>query len=352
MNTKLPFLIAETAFHHEGSEEYLIRLIDSAVEMNVDAVKLHLLFDLDDYFIKEHEAYEALLGLTVESSSYTRIHDYITKTRLQPIYLCNDLESLKWVNSLDSKTVSAVEIHATGINDVFLLAEASKFSNTVILGVGGCTLDEITFAVRFLKEHKKEDIFLMHGFQNYPTNYEDVLLSRMKILKNLYNLEVGYADHTDPKEPLNEVISALPVSSGFNVIEKHFSLDVAEKRVDSQAAISIDQMNNVKELMLTFAKVYGQNALTMSESEKTYGNVGPMKKALVARRKITKGSILELNDLAYKRTNVSTPLQQASISKLIGGVANMEIALDDLITFENVDYAFKKPSFSQFKFGK
>ena len=52
-----------------------------------------------------------------------------------------------------------------------MLAKASYFKNTVIIGTGGSTLDEIDYAINYLKQKGKDDIFLMHGFQNYPTEY-------------------------------------------------------------------------------------------------------------------------------------------------------------------------------------
>ena len=55
----------------------------------------------------------------------------------------------------------------------------------------------------------------------------------------------------------------------------------------------------------------------LSEAEKKYGNTGPMKKAIVARNDIEKGESIDFYNIAYKRTENSSPLQQKEIYKLI-----------------------------------
>jgi sialic acid synthase SpsE len=177
--------------------------------------------------------------------------------------------------------IKAIEIHATALNDVFLLDKASYFKNTVIIGTGGSTLDEIDYAVNYLKQKGKDDIFLMHGFQNYPTDYKDIKLERMNKLSELFNLPVGYADHTDPLDKNNEYISCLGVANGYNVIEKHFTHRFGEKRIDSQSAISIGQMKKVQEIAkITFESLGVEGSLQMADAELNYGNTGPMTKQL------------------------------------------------------------------------
>lgn len=344
-----PFLIGETAFHHEGDINFLKELIDAASEIDLNAIKFHLLFDLDDYFISEHQAYEALKSMIISSEDWNRIHSYTLSKNLKPIYLCNDVKSLKWVNSLPKTDTLAIELHATGLNDLFLLQEASLYPNTVILGTGGSTLDEIEFAMNYLNDKDKTDIFFMHGFQNYPTKYQDIKLDRMNKLKDLFGLSLGYADHTDPLNENNELISCLGVANGFNVIEKHFTTRFGEKRIDAQAAVSMDQFKKIKDLSeVIFLAMGAKGSLKMTKGELEYGNTGPMKKALVASRDISPGSQISLEDISYKRTNNSSPLIQKEISKLLGGKASRAIKKDEILSYENIEYEFQLPDFSQF----
>ena len=40
---KSPYIIAETAYNHQGDIEYLIRIIDEIYELKLNSVKFHLL---------------------------------------------------------------------------------------------------------------------------------------------------------------------------------------------------------------------------------------------------------------------------------------------------------------------
>jgi N,N'-diacetyllegionaminate synthase len=343
-----PYLIGETAFHHQGDFNYLVQLIEAAVATEVDAIKFHLLFDLSDYFVSDHKAYETLQGLIIEGNKWPDIHRMVSASGIKPIYLCNDVKSLKWVLTLDKDSVLAVEIHATGINDILLLEEASKFSGTVMLGAGGSSIDDLTYAITYLRDKGKTDILLMHGFQNYPTDYKDIVFSKMQLLKNIFKLPVGYADHTDPVDSLNAYISCLPQAMGFNILEKHFTVSPGEKRIDSQSAVSVDTLREIKRLLNVFYSTNGSDALKMSSAELKYGDTGPMKKAIVARQNLKKGHVLSINDVAFKRTNNSIPMRQRDLHLLLGGELTRDVPRDTPLTFENVKYQFNEGDTSQF----
>jgi len=342
------YIIGETAFHHQGEMEYLKNLIQAAADLELDAIKFHLLFDVGDYFVENHPGFEIIKPWTFSKQEWQEIFDFAETKELEIVALCNDLASLEWVNNECKTTVKVVEIHATGINDIFLLNEAAKFKNTVMLGVGGSTLDQLDFAINLLNKQNKYDIFLMYGFQNYPTDYKDINFSKIGLIKNLFKLPVGYADHTNPKDENNELITASAMLKGINVLEKHFTLDVDEKRVDSQAAVSIQQMKKIKELSEIMHLVNGRGGLEMSDAEKKYGDIGPMKKAIVARRKIPVDKVITLEDLAYKRTPESSYLAQNGIELLLGSKAISQMQKDEIISYSKIAYKFNVAETAQF----
>jgi len=350
-NTK-PYIIGETAFHHQGDICYLKNLIKAASELKLDAIKLHLLFDISDYFVESHPAIEVINQWTFTKLQWEEIIQYAYDFNLDLVLLCNDLASLEWVNAECKTPIKAIELHATGINDLFLLNSASQFAHTVILGIGGSKLDQIEVAIETLRKLGKTDIFLMYGFQSYPTDYNDINLSKISLMKELFKLPVGYTDHTNPLDPYNEFISVSGILKGANVIEKHFTLDVNEKRIDSQSAVSIDQMKKIKELSSIMFATNGEGGLRMSEAELKYGDIGPMKKAIVARRNISLGSKIIMEDLAYKRTEQSSYLEQEDLLTLIGSKALINIDKDDIINFNNVQYNFKITETTQFLYNK
>jgi len=346
-NISKPYIICETAFHHEGDLAFIKELIDNAIDLRLNAIKFHLLLDLEDYMAYNHSAIELLKPWCFSSEQMNDILGYVKNMDI--ILLCNDVKSVDY--AINTKyNIKAIEIHATGLNDVFLLERASQFKNTVILGTGGSTLDEIDYAVSYLKQLGKDDIFLMHGFQNYPTDFKDIKLERMNKLSTLFGLPVGYADHTDPSDKNNEYISCLGVANGHCVIEKHFTHKFGEKRIDAQAAVSTTQMKKVKVLAEMIFETMGKNnPLQMSEAELKYGNTGPMKKAIVAKDNIKKGTVLTLNHITFKRTNESSSIKQNELHKILGNKTNSDIEKDGIIDLGNVDFSFILNDVSQFK---
>ena len=347
-----PYLIGETAFHHQGDTSFLYNLIDEGSAI-VDAIKFHLLLNLNDYFTSDHKAFSSLKDWMICEKDWVGLIDYTISKSIDVILLCNDRQSIDFaIDYSKRKPIKAIEIHATGINDILLLEKALGFNGNIMIGTGGSSIDEISFAVNFLKQNSNIQIILMHGFQNYPTSIEDINFSRLLKLKSLFDLPMGYADHTDPSDENNIIISASPVLFGVNIIEKHFTNKISDNRIDSQSAVSLSQLKKIKELMNVFNLCMGNFSLQMSDSELEYGDTGVMKKAIVANKDIFKGEFITKDKIAYKRTNSSTYMSQINIMKLIGLKAKKDISADSFIDFSNVEYEFKKTEFKQFKIKK
>jgi sialic acid synthase SpsE len=347
-NSKLyPYIIGETAYNHEGDFDYLFKMIDELAEISINAVKYHLLLKPESYMQKHHPLNEKLINWIFSENQWDQIIDHSISKKLDIIALCDDVESINYLISCD-RPINSIELHAVSLNDHFLLEAASKFDGRIILGVGGSTLDEIDYAIQFLKNRGKKNILLMYGFQSYPTNYEEINLSKMIKFKELFNLPVGYADHTAFDDPKNELISIMAATMGFNILEKHFTVDFGKERIDYHAAIGKEQLRNLKKMMQLALDVYGNESLEMSIAEKNYGNLGPMKKAIVAKHDIKKGETLSLDNLWFKRTQEEGYIKQNHFLRLIGLEVNSDIAEDEIIDYSKIKYKFQEISEKDF----
>ncbi len=337
-NIKEPYIIAETAYNHEGDINYLYRMIDDIAELQVNAIKFHLLLNLESYMKKNHPHYELFAKWMFAEKDWDGIIDYSNGKLLDIVALCDDVESIEYIVR-NNKNVSAIELHATGLNDYFLLEAVSKYEGQIILGIGGSTPDEIQYAVNFLKQRGKSNILLMYGFQSYPTNCSDINLSKMMKIKDLFNLPLGYADHTAFDDPYNEIVSVMGAMMGINVLEKHYTPDYGKERIDYHSAVGKEKMKRIRELMKLALTVYGNASLGMAESELKYGNTGPMKKAIVARENINKGEKLSLDNLWFKRTKEESNVKQNQLFQLVGLEATRNISQDEIIDFTKVKKA-------------
>lgn len=347
MNIQQPYIIGETAYNHEGDIDFLRKMVDDIADLKLDAIKFQLLLNLESYIQKKHPLCKTGSKWQFNEKEWTEILNHAIKKKLDIVALCHDLDSVKLINR-SFRNIEAIELHATELNDYFLLQEAANFPGKIILGVGGSTLDEIQYAIDFFYAHNKTDILLMYGFQSYPTNYQDINLSKMLKLKELFNLEIGYADHTGYDDPNNVFLSCMAASMGFNVLEKHYTPEFGVERIDYHSAVGKEEMLKIKELMNVSLSVHGTGSIGMSAPELKYGNTGPMKKAIVARNNIKKGEILTLEHLWFKRTEEEASLKQNMLFKLIGLETNTDIDEDEVIDFSKVIYKFKVQKSSDF----
>lgn len=337
-----PYLIADCAYSHEGDLDYLRKSIKKIAETKcVDAVKFHVLFDIQTYISPSHDLYEKYQDWLFDENEWRSMIDYARNLNLDVIVLADDMGCLNFLESIQDK-LSAIEIHACSLNDIIMLDRITNFNIPVILGVGGSTIDEISFAIDRLGKISKSNIILMYGFQSYPTRYIDINLSKILKIKKLFDLPVGYADHTAFDDPNNEIISVMAAMMGINILEKHFTPDYGKKRIDYHAAIGKEQMLRINKLMKLILTIYGTGELKMSKAELEYGSIGPIKKAIVAKKFIEKDEKLSLDNICFKRTGEISSIKQNQILELIGLETIQSIRKDEVIDFTKVKYQSKK----------
>ncbi len=333
---KKPYLIAECAYSYEGDENYLRESIKRIAESDsANAVKFHILLDIDTYACRDHEVYDLLRPWLFSTQKWEEIIDFAKGLNLDVIILADDLGSLPFLKSIEEK-LSAIEIHACSLNDTDMLARAAEFKIPVILGIGGSTLEEISFSIDFLKGNGKDEIILMYGFQNFPTRYEYINFRKMEKLKKEFVLPMGYADHTAWDNENQELITLAGFLLSDGIIEKHFVLRAGDKRTDAAAAVSAEDFKSLTEKMKILQKALGSGSLELNKYELDYGKIGIIKKTIVAARDIAQDEEITEENIAFKRTSQENGAPQKEIINFLGKKAKVSISKDQLITANNI----------------
>ena len=81
------YLYAETAFNHQGSHEYLFKMIDAASKANVDGIKFQIFLDLDEAYLPETQIYKDFSSMKFTKDEWIEIFQYAKKKKLEVIVL-------------------------------------------------------------------------------------------------------------------------------------------------------------------------------------------------------------------------------------------------------------------------
>ena len=323
-------LIAETAWHHEGNFYFMKKIITQIVnKSNADIVKMHITLDFDEYMDSKHELYEKLKPMLFNKNQWHELISIVKGSGKKLMLLANDTAAIEFVSKYKPEYI---ELHSLWLNVPNLQNKILKEFNdetNVVIGVGGCTIEEIDKVIKFFEKRK---IIIMFGFQNYPTKYEDVNISKIRKIQSLFpNHQYGYADHSGWDEPNNELITLLVAANNMSFVEKHVTNVFGHDRVDFSAAISFEMFNSLSNKIKLLNQIIGNGLTDLNDGEKSYSLYGPMKMAAISNSDLKVGHILSINDVSFKRINEKTDLSQVDILNLVGKSLMKNISKNEIL---------------------
>jgi sialic acid synthase SpsE len=327
-NKHQPYIIAEMACAHNGDLNAALKLVDAAVEANADAVQLQF-FKSEETVTPHHEVFGILKKIEFSPAQWTEIFGHARKKGIHVFVCTYDVPSVELAVKLKA---DGIKLNSADLSNPEVVAAVAKSGIPFTLGTGASTIDEIAAGIRTAKENGAKDIILMHGVQNFPTKTEDLNISRLELLQDVFNMPVGYHDHTDGDDPFAKVVDLIAIGLGACVIEKHITLSRAEKGVDWQAALEPAEFKEFTERIRRAHIAYGSKEIKpFSESELRYRKF--QKKSVVAAREIKKGEKISRSNIAFIR-NTEPGIAPISFSLVDGLTAKTDIPL-----FKNINTA-------------
>lgn len=294
------YIIAETAYSFEGDATYLLSQTQNLSE-KIDAIKYHVLFDINEYMDSNHSVYPLLKSWIIKKDEWINIFKSAKKKGHDVIVLTDDRESVGFLCE-NSELVDGIEVHAACINDKALLDDAIIFSNKynkpLYVGISGFEIDELFVLIDYIKAKQCHNLVLMYGFQNYPTRIEDVGLAKIPYLSKLFDLPVGYADHTGYDENEKEHLISTAYTLGANIQEIHYVLNEGEKRTDYITAVSSDRLEKIRELLINTEISIGRCDFRLNAGEKKYLN---FRKVAAYSKDMKEGHVIEEADINFIR---------------------------------------------------
>tara|TARA_E500000178_G_scaffold298954_1_gene306404 strand:- start:178 stop:1908 length:1731 start_codon:yes stop_codon:yes gene_type:complete len=288
-------VIAEIANAHQGNYKTAIKLAKQAFSSGADAVKFQIYF-ADELLVKSHARYKHFLN---QSFSLNQWKSIFLSQQNKKIYC--DIFGIKALNVAIKYKVYGVKIHSSDLENLELIKKIPK-KMKVLLSCGGSNLFTISKAVKILNSNRIKPV-LMHGFQAYPTNIQDINFNRLKLLFNQFknNVSLGFQDHTSGSDKINFYLPVLAMGIGAKYIEKHITFDRKKKLVDYYSSIEPKKLAEFVKIIRDLEKTFYLKKDNFSNSEKNYART--TNKNWVAKKNIKKGQKLNLSNLVLKRVD-------------------------------------------------
>lgn len=337
-DSKQPFIIAETAFSHEGSKEYLEQMIEDLSDQHNIALKFQVLINKDDFLTPLNSVYQTIDKWLLSEEDWSDIIDYANDNNTSIILAVLDNAALEIAKKKKNK-ISAIEIHPSCIPDNQFLENVIGFCDSVgiplIIGISGFEFSEISYLFeRYLRNYDRNKLVLMYGFQNYPTKLDAINLKRTDIFAEKFNVKLGYADHTEYNSEIKENIISMAYGIGINIVEVHYVLKFGEDRIDYVTAYDANKIILMRDKLMSLYKALGECKEEMSDSEKKYSV--NFRKIPVYTDNFREGHILKSNDIEFKRSNVKSDYAIFESNELVGRKIKKDVFKDQSILKEEL----------------
>ncbi len=292
-------VIAEMACSHEGDPVLARRIIDAAGEAGADAIQFQI-WRVEQLVVPGHAERSLLERLELSEPVWReltqRVRDHYPFMQIIACVYHPDA-----VDVAEGLGVDAYKLHSADLANPLLVRHAASTGRRIDLSTGGSTLGEIERALGWIEESSDPPVWLMYGFQGFPTAADRLDLRRMIALRELFGRPVAYQDHSDADTLAAFTIPAAALGLGVEIIEKHVTHDRSLKGVDHEAALNPDEFKRFVAMVHEIdAARGGSRRHGLNPGELDYRRYA--KKSAVVARPLDAGATLGAHDLVFLRT--------------------------------------------------
>ena len=227
------------------------------------------------------------------------------------------------------------KLHSAGLSNPRLVDYVARTKRRIDLSVGASTISEIDDALGWIRRASDTEIWLMYGYQAFPTPTDAIDLAFMMKLRDLFELPVGYQDHTGAGLGGAFWLPAAAIGLGADILEKHITHDRAHAGADHEAALNPDEFARFVDMVREIEVARGSGVpRPFNEEEERYRVYS--KKSLVARCDLQKGAVLNEDDVIAMRAP-ELGLPPARLCELVGRRLKSNITAQHLVRLGDVE---------------
>jgi len=237
-----PYIIAELSANHNGSLDRALETIDAAQRCGADAVKLQtytadtMTIDCDkpDFMVKGglwdgYKLYNLYKWAETPFDWHQALFEHARKRGITIFSTPFDETAVDLLETLDTP---AYKIASFEVADLPLIRYVASTGKPMIMSTGMASEGEIEEAVTTARDAGCKQLILLHCISSYPAPIEQTNLRQIAELGVRFGTLAGLSDHT-----MGTSVSVAAVALGACLIEKHFTLDRADKGPDSEFSL-------------------------------------------------------------------------------------------------------------------
>lgn len=330
-------IIAEAGVNHNGSLDEAKRLIQVAATSGCDYVKFQSFRPSSlttqsapkaEYQVASHSddlrresQFEMLDKLCLTDDDELILLEHCKNIGIKFLSTAFDRENLERLVSLG---VDFVKIPSGEITNLPYLKFVSTLDLPVLLSTGMSTMQEVANALGVLRNSRSNvrDVTVMQCTSAYPAALSTVNLRVLAEFERLFDVKIGFSDHT-----IGSTAAMAATALGASVIEKHFTMDKFAEGPDHSASLNPGEL-------LEFVRCIREVEVTLGTSIKQpqvdeIANIVPIRRSIVASRRIEKGELFSEQNLTCKRP--SSGISPMKWENVIGVPAKRLFQADEMI---------------------
>jgi len=333
-------IIAELGINHNGDPGLAKEIMAAAKTAGADVAKIHSYkaeevmtsaTPLADY-MKSHSAKMQESGFLamarkfeLSDNSTESLKAYAEDIGIEFLSSPFDVTSVHYLHRLG---VKRLKIPSGELVNPFLLQAAAETCLPLIVSTGMADIEEVQWAVSFLKKFNCGPLSLLHCLTQYPAEFCHVNLRALHTMQDAFpGIEIGYSDHTPGIET-----SIAAVAMGATIIEKHLTLDRSLPGPDQAASLIPSEFAAMVEGIRHIEEALGNGVKSPSAPE--IPNMKIVRKSLVLREALPGGTVLSLSQLSAKRPGTGIPARE--LEKVVGRRTKQALPANHILQWDEL----------------
>jgi pseudaminic acid synthase len=266
------YIIAEMSANHDQDFSKAIEIIHAAKDAGANCVKIQT-YTADTLTIDSNKSYFQIADGTWKGENLYKLYQKAYTPWEWQKDIKNEVEKLGMdflstaydfssVDFLENLGVSFYKIASFELIDLPLIKYIASKQKPILLSIGMASLGEIEEAINTIRQENNFNYMLLKCSSAYPAVPDDMNLSTIPNMKELFQVPIGFSDHS-----LGGIAATTAVALGAKIIEKHFCISRNSKGPDSSFSMEPHEFKEMVSQIRQVEKAMGKVSYKPQESE-------------------------------------------------------------------------------------